>query len=258
MKFTEKEIDNLIDGVYRGEIDVYSLPVDLYTAIADYLKKGLYDGFGGSLIDFSGKPLELLEELRENVYMFSGAKTFQQVKEMTDALINEEGVRSFKDFKAEAQRIYQQYNVDYLRTEYDTAIASGQQGYLWKKIEADADLFPYLKFTAVMDKNTTDECRHMNDVCAPVTDKIWNTCYPPNHWHCRSSVLQISDPSLLSSDKNIAHARKETEKEMQDVFKMNVGKDGYVFSPEHPYFEVAKKDVAFAKRNFDLPLPDKD
>ena len=39
---------------------------------------------------------------------------------------------------------------------------------------------------------------------------------------------------------------------------MNSGKDGYIFSKDHPYFKVAKKDVALAKNNFDLPIPKKD
>lgn len=258
MKYSEKQIKNLIDGIYSGSITQTELPESLYFAIADYLKKSLYEGFGGTLIDFTGKPLELLTELRENIYMFSGAKTYTQVRELTDALYNDEGVVSFKEFKEKAFSIYEKYNVTYAQTEYDTAIASGQQGYLWTKIEKDADVLPYLKFTAVLDKNTTVECRHMDGIVARWDDKIWNTCYPPNHWHCRSSVLQTDEEHLVSSTKDIAHAKKETEADMQDVFKMNCGKDGYVFKKDHPYFDVAPKDKALAKNNFNLPIPPKD
>jgi hypothetical protein len=37
---------------------------------------------------------------------------------------------------------------------------------------------------------------------------------------------------------------------------MNPGKDGYIFSPDHPYFDVAPKDREFAKENFGLPIPE--
>jgi hypothetical protein len=50
----------------------------------------------------------------------------------------------------------------------------------------------------------------------------------------------------------------EVKGEMQDVFKMNAGKDGYIFKDDHPYFHVPKGDVEFAQNNFDLPIPKKD
>ena len=258
MKYTKKQIDGLLSAVFSGVITSQALPEALYFAIAEHLKKGLYEGFGGALIDFSGKPEQLLAELRENIYMFSGAKTYQQVKEMVSLIEDEGKIRTFSSFKKEALATYEKYNVNYLKTEYETAIASGQQGYLWSNIVKDADILPYLQFTAVLDKNTTVECRHMDGVVARWDDKIWNTCYPPNHWNCRSSVLQTDEEHLVSSSSKIEKARKETEADMQDVFKMNCGKDGYVFKKDHPYFDVAPKDKAFAKRNFDLPIPKKD
>ena len=42
------------------------------------------------------------------------------------------------------------------------------------------------------------------------------------------------------------------------MFKMNPGKERVVFDKDHPYFDVAKKDVAFAKTNFGLPIPEND
>ena len=42
MKFSKKEIESLIDGIYAGEITEYELPTNLYFAIADYLKSNLY------------------------------------------------------------------------------------------------------------------------------------------------------------------------------------------------------------------------
>lgn len=256
MKYSKEKIAALIEGIYDGSITERELPESLYFAIADHLKESLYKGFGGTLTEFEGAPLKLLGELRENIYMFSGAKTYTQVRELTDALSNEEGLRSFKDFKETALEIYDKYNVNYLRTEYDTAIASGQQGYLWTEIEANKDVLPYLQFTAVIDQNTTDECEHMNGVTAKVDDPIWNTCYPPNHFNCRSSVLQVD--SGLSSESEISKAERLTKGEMQDEFKMNVGKDGYVFKEDHPYFSVPKEDIDFAQNNFNLPIPDKD
>lgn len=255
MNYTPAQINRLIADVYSGTATPQDIPEDLYFAIADNLKKALYQGFGGAVADFSGKPEALLTELRTNVYMFSAAKSYQQMREYTDLLYTEEGLRSFKDFKQLALGKFEQYNVDWLATERQTAIASGQQGYLWNKIEDEAELFPFLTFTAVMDKNTTDECSHLNGITAKVGDPVWRTCYPPNHWNCRSSVIQTDSASILSSQRTIRKAKEESEAEMQSVFKMNVGLDKYVYSPEHPYFQVAPKDRALAVHNFNLPIP---
>ena len=109
MEFSKADIRKLLESIFSGEISTDNLPEDLYFAIADYLKKALYDGFGGDLEDFEfgSNNLELLQELRENIYMFSGAKTYQQVRDMTDLVAQSE---TFKDFYEGATAIYDLYN----------------------------------------------------------------------------------------------------------------------------------------------------
>lgn len=259
LNWSQAKVDKLLEQVLNGEIDEYNLPVELYYAIAQKLKDALYKGYGGSLSEFEGEPLELLQELRENLYMFSAAKTYQQTRELTDLLVNEDGtIATKKEFIDGAQAIYDQYNKNWLSTEYETAITSGQSAYAWKDIEATKDVFPYLTFVAVIDANTTDECEHMNGITASVDDPIWNECFVPNHWNCRSVIVKEDDESKLSSKSEIEHAYKETTSEMQDLFKQNVGKTGEVFKKDHDYFTVPKKDAAYARNNFDLPIPDED
>jgi hypothetical protein len=89
----------------------------------------------------------------------------------------------------------------------------------------------------------------------PVNDPFWDEFYPPNHWNCRSTVLQL-DEGEISSKAEVDKAKEHADEDMQDVFKMNVGKDEIVFSPDHPYFKVPKEDKELAKRNFDLPMPE--
>jgi SPP1 gp7 family putative phage head morphogenesis protein len=257
MSFSEDNINQLIKGVYRGDVDTDNLPEDLYFAIANALKQSLYEGFGGTIEDFEGKPLALLKELRENIYMFSGAKTYQQVGEMTQAVADENGKVPFKEFFEKAKSIYNEYNVYYARTEQDTAFASAQQGAKWIDIVEQSNVLPYLQMSVVEDVNTTEICQPLEGITLPVNDPFWDTYYPPNHWNCRSTVLQL-DEATVSSKSDVAHAEKHADEDMQDVFKMNVGKDGYVFSPDHPYYDVQKKDIAYAQNNFNLPIPEDD
>lgn len=254
MDFSEEQIDALIADIYAGRVDVYNLPKNLYKAIAEHLEAALYKGFGGSAIEFGGKPLELLLELRENIYMFSGAKTYQQVREMVDLLINDEGVRSFSDFKREVMKVYDQYNVNWLNTEYNTAIGQAQSAERWQQIEEQADVLPMLTYSAIIDKNTSDICRPLDGITLPVGHRFWNIHSPLNHFNCRCVLIQTDGRATPKS--MVDKAEKEMDGLMQPVFKMNPGKDRVIFNDKHPYFDVAPKDKDYAKRNFDLPIPE--
>ena len=258
LEFSDIEIENLLQGIYDGSITEYDLPENLYYAIADYLKKGLYKGFGGSLEDFAvdSVDLDLLTELRENIYMFSAAKTFQQVSDMSEVL---EATDNFKDFKEHAGEIFGLYNDTYLKTEYDTSVASGQMGVKWNQIQAEKHILPYVRLDVVEDDNTSDICEPLDGITVPVDDPFLDDYYPPNHWKCRTIAVQVSeDDAEPSSKDDIEAAEDHADEHMQDIFKMNVGKDRVVFSDEHPYFDVSKEDKGFARDNFGLPIPEDD
>lgn len=266
-KYSDKLIEALFRGIYSGKISQRFLPSSLYMAIADYLKRGLYDGYGTTYSSlkkaripsgFSTADVELLGELRTNIYLFSAAKTYQQVRTMTNQLISDEGkILPFKLFREKADQTYELYNKTWLQTEYDTAIGQAQSARKWKEIEANADVLPMLKYSAVLDKRTSEICRPLDGIVAPVGDPIWKKVAPLNHFNCRCLLIPMEAGRATAAKTKKAKVA-ETEGMMQDLFKMNPGMDGYVFSKAHPYFDVAPKDKALAKRNFDLPIPSKD
>lgn len=254
-KYAEEYIIALLKGIYEGTITEQDLPESLYYAIADYLKNGVYKGFGDTIESASESDLPLLEDLRDNIYMFSAAKTYQQVKEMTEALTDEDGVfKPFNEFKKDAQGIFDTYNKDYLKTEYDTAIGQSQNASKWLQIEKEKDVLPYLEYSTIGD--ACDICAPLNGFTAKVDDPIWDTIMPMNHFNCRCIVEQLPEEEATETEDR--SAAEGAMKEMSDVFKMNPGKDGYVFKPDHPYFTVPKADRELAQKNFNLPIPKKD
>jgi SPP1 gp7 family putative phage head morphogenesis protein len=265
--YSDKLVEALFKGVYTGKLTHKFLPKSLYYAIADYLKKGVYEGYGTSLSSLKATKMpsgftmadkELLTELRTNIYLFSAAKTYQQVREMSSALIGEDGKTvSFKQFREKADQTYNLYNKVWLQTEYDTAIGQAQAARKWAEIERNADVLPLLEYSAVMDKRTSEICRPLDGIIAPVNDPIWKRVAPLNHFNCRCMLLPLSEGKQTSAKVKKAKV-DEIESNMQDLFKMNPGIDGYVFSKAHPYFDVAPKDKALAKKNFNLDIPKKD
>ena len=270
MIFNDNDIERFLRLIYTGKSTEYALDEGMYYAIADYLKKGLYDGYGISLNElskslkegiataFDTSDLALLTELRENIYMFSSAKLFQETKDFTGALIGEDGqVRSFKEFKEFATPINNQWNENWLRTEYETAYGQAQNAVRWNEIEKNKDVLPLLKYSAVEDDRTSEICAPLDGVTLPVDDPFWDTFMPLNHFNCRCTVEQLMDGDETSKDK-VEGLTQSSGGEMNDMFKMNPGKDKVVFDKEHPYFDVEKKDKEFAKENFGLPIPEED
>ncbi len=258
-KLTPKQINKYIDGIYDGSIDERNLPVEVYDAIAEYLKSGLYQGFGQTLEEAEGADLELLSQLRENIYMFSAAKTYQMTKEISSLLIGDDGEpRTAAEFNQVARENYDNWNDNYGATEYQTAMASASSAAKWQDAEDQKDVLPNLRYSAIMDENTSDICAPLNGLVAPIDDPIWATCTPPNHFNCRCTLLQEGPDANLTPDGDKDKRFEKVNAEMDDMFKQNPGQTGEVFDKDHPYFSVPDEDRDYAKQNFNLPIPEKD
>ena len=250
MKYTDKQISKLLYGIFDGTITEVDLPLDYYNAVVDYLKAGLYKGFGMDLSQAVGKDLELLTELRENVYMFSAAKTYNEVKEISALLTDGEGVKTFNQFKKDALSIYETYNVDYLKTEYNTAVGQGTMAVKWNEIEKNKEFLPLLQYSAIGD--ACDICGPLDGMVAPVDDPVWDSVMPLNHFNCLCTVLQLDDGNVTEGNASLVAG---VEEKMQPLFVNNAGKTGQVFTKDHPYFDADKN---LGKNNFGLPIPEND
>lgn len=261
MKYSQADIIKLLNGIFEGTITPYELPEDLYFAIADYLKKAVYLGFGATLDTVDETDLDLLTQLRENVYMFSAAKTYQETRAMTDLLTDGERLRTFAEFREQALKVYEQYNEDWLKTEYNTAVGQADAAVKWNEIEKNKDVLPNLRYSAIIDDVTSDICAPLDGLVAPVDDPIWNSVAPLNHFNCRCVLLQEegADGPALTPDDDKTTIIDGVKEKMQDVFKSNPGKKGEVFTKQHPYFrEIVVEDKPYAKTNFGLPIPKTD
>lgn len=256
LAYTDKQIESLIKRIESGSVDEMNLPVDYYNAIVDYLKKAAFEGFGATLETATKYDLPLLEELVTNVYMFGAAKTFQMTKEISSLLVDDEGnVRSSKDFNDIARATYDNWNDNWGRSEYNTAIAQGDAAAKWNDIEKQKDVMPVLRYSAIGD--ACDICQPLDGLTLPVDDTIWDDVAPTNHFNCKCILTQHDeDQKLTDNPSEIVDPVVDKMKEKgQDIFINNVGKTGEIFTKDHPYFDTPKEYKEYAKRNFDLPIP---
>lgn len=257
VKYTDKQVEQLLRGIHEGSITQHELPEDLYFAIADYLKRGLYEGFGSDLDTVTETQEELLTDLRENVYLFSAAKTYQFTGAAADQLLDEDGViKPFDQFYKDGVEVYGEYNEDWASAEYRTTIGQAQMAQRWEDIQDNKDVLPMLRFST--DGQPCPECEPFEDLTAPVDDPIWDIALPLLHYNCECIIISEDDTVVPTSAEDLEALQPNLDA-IQPAFRNNPGNSGEIFPKGHPYFsEVPAADKAFAKRNFDLPIPEND
>ena len=248
---TDKEINDILRKIYEGGIDVSNLPKKIYYKTAKELLKALAEGKANAKLD-----VVFLNELKTNIWLFSAAKTYTQIKDIQSLVTIDKQLVPYSQYKKLAKERFKVYNESYLKTEYETTIGQVQNAVKWRDIEATKELFPYLRYNAVIDSHTSEICKPLNGVTLPVGDKFWSQYMPLNHFNCRCLVEKIDkyEDVKLTTPSKVERVSGQVDKQMQPMFKSNVGKTGEVFDKSHPYFDVPKEDKGLAKRNFNLPI----
>ena len=233
MHYTQKQINKLLKDIYSGKVNVNDLPSDLFDAVSKYLIGGL-DNIEGKL------STTLKSELSDNLRWFAGAKTYNFVKDVELIKANEE-LKTFKEFKDEALQIYDQYNVDWLRTEYSTTIGQAQMCERWEQIEEQKETLPFLRYSAVIDSQTSEICEPLDGITLPVSDPFWDTNSPLNHFNCRCTLEQVDEfDAKVTKQSKADEVSKEMDDKRQPLFNSNPYKTKDIFDKEHPYFDMDK------------------
>lgn len=230
-------IRELADEVYKSKNDHHYSP-ELVQETADELADAIGEGYGDLSVDWDTPDHLMLEKLVENVFSFSAAKSYQQLQDITNALIDGDGrQREFSDFKAAVDALGYKYNVDWLQTEYQTAVGSATMAARWAEYKKEADIFPMLQYQTVGDNRVRAEHKLLDGVTKHINDEFWKTYYPPNGWNCRCDVLQMPESDAKESSTPV-HLPQVTP-----MFKTNLAENGLLFPKDHPYYDGVPKDI---------------
>lgn len=91
-----------------------------------------------------------------------------------------------------------------------------QSGRYEQQMEDSDEYFSYLLFDGVEDDRQTDFCRTYSGKVYKKTDPIWALIYPPNHFNCRSSVIELGADKIKELGLEVFKSRK---KELKDIEK---------------------------------------
>lgn len=109
----------------------------------------------------------------------------------------------------------------------------------------------YLQYVTKRDARVRHEHAILDGVIKATKDPFWEIYSPPNGWGCRCRLQKIEGDDVKSTNT----IKLNLHKEVPSIWRFNSAMEKQVFSPKHPYFKVAKKHKAMAKKNFNMPKP---
>lgn len=233
----ENEVIKIAGEIFNSGSKVTFSPGLLSRTVAQIQEK-LIEGYGRDFpqIIYNTPDYEELRNLTENVYSFSAAKNYQQLKDMTLALTDGERIVTEGEFVERVKAMNLKYNRDWLITERNTAVAGGQMASRWVEFERNRDITPLLEYSTVGDNKVRAAHALLDGVRKPVDDPFWSRYYPPNGWNCRCDVIAVPDKNAEPTQDE-----KITVPEIQPMFRTNLAKAGIIFPKGHPYFKGVPK-----------------
>lgn len=233
-----REFDKMAETVYKNpEKDAAVLLTDSDVRKFIERQKLIFD----NAVDTALKEVPLddisVQRLKESNYVFSGIKTFHELNEAFPSLLDEEGNRKpFNQFLNDVQKVYDAYNVQYLRTEYNFAQASALMAARWKKFEQDGDRYN-LQYRTMYDKRVRRTHRMLHNITLPIESPFWDKYFPPNGWNCRCTVVQVrKDKYPVSNEQEAMNLGSQaTTGKYQEMFMFNPGKRMTTFPAYNGY-----------------------
>lgn len=197
----------LTRGIFNG--DKYTMSREVYQETANHLTDAAVKGWskvrnldaGYNVPDY-----QFLTMLEANIHRFSAAKSVAMVNQMNKLLKQHQG--SFQDFKKAVDGLNIQYNGNYLNSEYNLAIATGQAGGKWLRIQEEKKTFPYVRYRTIGDSNVREAHAKLNGKIFKVGSAELDIIAPPNGFNCRCELEQLTDNMADSHKEDIYDMRK--------------------------------------------------
>lgn len=200
----------------------------LFDSTVDKLIGAVDEGF--SKVNYGQPSFQLKQKLKESAIFFAASKTILQAQELSALLLRPDGtVRPWREFRDLATPIARQYNVTWLRAEYDAAVRAARSAKDFEKAQETIELYPNLKYMPSVSADPRDSHKQLYGIVRPVNDPFWNTHLPPSDWNCKCSVQPVTDEVTNIEDMELPAP--------VDAFAQNPARTGRLFSQEHPYFQ---------------------
>lgn len=256
-----RKFDNMMEALHQEQGNALKPEILTKKAVTEFIEQ--HTRILDNAVDYTirQRPMDNIsvQRLKESNYVFSGFKAFHELNEAFPSLLDADGSRKpFEQFLNEVQTIDESYNKNYLKAEYNFAVATSQMAAKWEKFVADGDRY-YLQYRTANDDLVRDSHAKLHNVTLPVSSPFWDEYFPPNGWGCRCTVVQVRKSKYALSDerKAIADGNQATAGKHQELFRFNPGKSQACYPDYNPY--TIKKCATCSKSGFKLvKMPNND
>ncbi len=220
-----------------------TLPIEskLVVEEATLLIKGLREGWGKRAIEVAyTEPDVLAMSLMElNVYEFAMSKTEARMAIGRDMIFNKEKMKinTFNEFKKLVQKQTNNFNTNWLQTEYNLAIATGQTSATYFRALSEKDHIPYMIYITAGDSNVRSTHQLLDGKVFKINEasKVW----PPNDYGCRCMMEQYPhtpDKSIITTGDKGQDLLGETYS--KSSFRINRPVSKRIFTDEQYYAPI--------------------
>ncbi len=244
-----KALKDLATGFWKNDVGTRLTNLTLETA------KLLMGGFEQPLIQYEKPDYAAISFIRANVFAFSHAKSLVQLKELSNLVVDKDKIRTFEEYMDQVDKLNQTYNVNYLETEYNTVVSSGQMARRWQEVQKQAGVFKMLVWDAVNDERTRDDHKKLDGVKLPANDRFWTKYWPPIDHNCRCDIRQERGGRGTPRMQAIERAKQAVGK--KSPFFGNPSVDGMAYKRNHGYFNKKKFNRLDAVKDYGLRDPNK-
>jgi SPP1 gp7 family putative phage head morphogenesis protein len=236
-------VSNIAREIYDAKAATGAIPQAMYEKTADTLMKAMYGGMGGNNVYGYDDPNNKLKSVMQaNIFQFSGAKSLAEMQEFNDLLLDKNGkAKNFTNFRNDCLDAGKKFNVDYLETEYQTALNSAENGVSYNSYGDDE----YIQLSAAPDDLVCHICAPYDGLTRKKSEGFWKQNLPPLHYNCRCTIIPAHKQERSGQEP-------EEGKKRQKLFKNNSG-EGIIFENGFPYDKEGngKKNLAW-DRNYDM------
>lgn len=179
-----------------------------------------------------GKPEpDFLNQFKYNTGVFSAFKAHAEQELLVSLLLDEEGnIRSFPEFRKAVKKVNIQWNDEWLRTEYNTAVRSARAAANYRDALRSKEMYPNLEYLKSTSSEKREEHLEWVGTVLPIDHPWWDSHLPPVEWNCKCS--------FRPTDKPATDVPTSSGEEIPPVFRNNPGKTGeFVKLSEHPYLK---------------------
>jgi hypothetical protein len=145
--------------------------------------------------------------------------------------------------------LVEDYNLNWRKTEYDTAVIRARMAAMFKDFERDSDLYPNLKWL----KSTSVVKREIHvklyGLVLPITHKFWLTMFPGSDWNCKCGITNTDD-----EPNGDLYKIDDLDIPVPGGLEGNPAFTNSIFGKKHPYRANAYKGAAKAVKSFTKKL----